>query len=44
VGPAYTRAQFEAFRSATRKNDVAAVMRDLAQRLGDDEVAVISTY
>jgi thiosulfate dehydrogenase len=40
----YTRAQFEAFRNGTRKNDVAAVMRDLSSRLNDDDVAAISNY
>jgi len=40
----YARAQFDAFRDSTRKNDVAAVMRDLSHRLTDDEIAAVSTY
>jgi cytochrome c553 len=40
----YTQAQFQAFHDGTRKNDVAAVMRDLAQRLNADEVAAVAAY
>ena len=41
---AYARAQFEAFRAGTRRNDVAAVMRGLSHRLGDAEIAAVSDY
>jgi cytochrome c553 len=40
----YAKAQFQAFRDGTRKNDAAGVMRALSQRLSDEEIATVSTY
>lgn len=40
----YARAQFAAFRDGTRRNDPEAVMREVARRMSDDEVAAVSSY
>ncbi len=41
---AYTAAQLQAFRSKARNNDIARVMRDIAVRLTDAEVAAVAEY
>jgi cytochrome c553 len=40
----YARAQFQAFRDGTRKNDIAAVMRDISHRITDPEIEAVSAY
>jgi cytochrome c553 len=41
---AYATAQFEAFRGGSRKNDVGAVMRDIARNLPDEDVTAVANY
>jgi cytochrome c553 len=40
----YTRAQLMAFRSGERHNDVAGVMREIASKLSEQEIALLATY
>ncbi|MDO9709070.1 c-type cytochrome [Paracraurococcus lichenis] len=40
----YARAQFQAFHDGTRKNDTAAVMRDLSHRLPQPEMEAVTAY
>jgi cytochrome c553 len=42
--PEYTATQLKAFRSGARSNDLNAMMRDIAARLTDDEIAAVSAY
>ncbi len=42
--PAYTELQLKAFRSGMRNNDDAQVMRSIAARLSDEEIAALSSY
>lgn len=41
---AYTAAQLRAFRIGARGNDKAKVMRTVAERLSDDEIAAVAEY
>nr|VFK16173.1 MAG: Cytochrome c553 [Candidatus Kentron sp. LFY] len=41
---AYTKAQLEAFRSGTRKNDAKSMMRTIASRMTDREIDAVSQY
>jgi len=41
---AYTEAQLKAFRDGERTNDAAQVMRDIAARLNDREIAALASY
>lgn len=41
---AYTEKQLRDFRSGTRVNDEAAVMRTLSKRLTDEEIAALASY
>lgn len=40
----YTRDQFAAWRDGSRRNDPLDVMRDIAARLKDDDIAALSQY
>jgi cytochrome c553 len=40
----YTRAQLMAFRSGERHNDVAGVMREIASKLSEHEIALLAAY
>jgi cytochrome c553 len=40
----YTMAQLQSFRSGTRDNDADAMMRTIASRLSDQEIAALSDY
>ncbi len=40
----YTEAQLVKFRSAERANDPSRMMRDIAERLSDDEIKAVSSY
>ncbi|UAA38810.1 cytochrome c4 [Paraneptunicella aestuarii] len=40
----YTKSQLEAFRSGARSNDLNGMMRDIAKRLTDEDIAVLSQY
>jgi cytochrome c553 len=42
--PAYTDLQLRAFRAGTRQNDDAEVMRSIAARLNDEEIAALASY
>lgn len=42
--PAYTKAQLEKFRAKSRNNDLNAMMQDVAAKLSDDEIRVLSEY
>lgn len=42
--PAYTEMQLKAFRDGTRLNDDAEVMRAIAARLNDAEIAAVASY
>ncbi|MGL5031242.1 MAG: c-type cytochrome [Aeromonas sp.] len=42
--PAYIKAQLIAFRAAARDNDPNAMMRDVAQKLTDQDIDVLSKY
>ncbi|AEY00284.1 cytochrome c4 [Oceanimonas sp. GK1] len=42
--PAYIKAQLEMFRSGERNNDPNGMMRDIATKLSDDDIAVLSQY
>lgn len=41
---AYTLAQMQAFKTGSRTNDKARVMRSVAERLSDDEMAAVAAY
>jgi len=41
---AYVAAQLQAYRTKTRDNDMAHVMRDVAGRLSDDDIAAVAEY
>jgi cytochrome c553 len=40
----YTRDQLAAWKNGSRRNDPLNVMRDIAARLGDDDVAALGEY
>ena len=40
----YAQAQLDAFRQGHRRNDVAAVMREIAGSLSEQEIAAVSAY
>ncbi len=40
----YTKLQLMAFKSETRANDLNAVMRDVATKMSNDEIAAVSNY
>ncbi|EGJ10138.1 MULTISPECIES: c-type cytochrome [Rubrivivax] len=42
--PAYAAAQLKAFKTGSRSNDKAKVMRTVAERLSDDEIAAVVEY
>ncbi|RCU45186.1 MULTISPECIES: c-type cytochrome [Corallincola] len=42
--PDYTKAQLEKFRSGDRANDMNAMMRDVAMKLTDEEIEILSKY
>lgn len=42
--PAYIKSQLEMFRSGERNNDPNGMMRDIATKLTDDDIAVLSQY
>ena len=42
--PAYTELQLKAFRSGMRNNDDAQVMRSIAARFSDEEIAALASY
>ena len=42
--PAYTELQLKSFRSGERNNDDASVMRSIAARLSDTEIAALASY
>lgn len=42
--PAYARGQFEAWRQGGRANDVAGVMREIAGRISDADLAAVSAW
>ena len=41
---AYVKAQLEKFRSGQRANDMNGMMRDIAKRLSDDDIALLSKF
>ncbi|MCU7553630.1 cytochrome c4 [Alteromonas sp. ASW11-19] len=41
---AYTEAQLKAFRSGTRHNDMNGMMRDIASKLTDEDIEILSNY
>ncbi len=41
---AYVAAQLQAYRTKTRDNDLAHVMRDVAGRLTDDDISAVAEY
>ena len=41
---AYTANQLKAYKAGTRNNDEAHVMRDIAKRLTDADIAAVSEY
>jgi cytochrome c553 len=40
----YTASQLNNFKSGKRKNDIGRIMRDIAERLTDDEIKAVSSY
>ncbi len=42
--PAYIAKQLRAYKDGGRSNDAAQVMRNIASRLGDDEIAAVAQY
>ncbi|MBE1300370.1 MAG: c-type cytochrome [Alteromonadaceae bacterium] len=42
--PEYIKAQLEQFRSGTRANDLNGMMRDIAMKLTDEDIDVLSKY
>jgi cytochrome c553 len=41
---AYVKTQLESFRAGTRANDMNGMMRDVAKKLTDDDIAALSKY
>ncbi|WP_026376028.1 c-type cytochrome [Aestuariibacter salexigens] len=41
---AYTKTQLEMFRSGQRNNDLNGMMRDIAKRLTDEDIEILSQY
>ncbi len=41
---AYTAAQLKAFRAGTRHNDMNGMMRDIATKLTDEDIEILSNY
>ncbi|GEA09643.1 c-type cytochrome [Alteromonas sp. KUL49] len=41
---AYTAAQLKAFRAGTRHNDMNGMMRDIAMKLTDEDIEILSNY
>lgn len=41
---AYIKAQLEKFRSGDRANDLNGMMRDIAKRLTDEDIEILSKY
>lgn len=41
---AYIKTQLESFRAGTRANDMNGMMRDVAKKLNDDDIAALSKY
>ncbi|MFI3276413.1 c-type cytochrome [Vibrio sp.] len=42
--PEYIKAQLEKFRASERENDMNAMMRDIAKKLTDDDITILSQY
>lgn len=42
--PAYLKAQLELFRSGERNNDMNGMMHDIAKKLTDEDIAILSKY
>ena len=42
--PDYIKAQLVKFRDGTRENDMNAMMRDIAQKLTDEDIDTLSNY
>ncbi|MCC2616910.1 cytochrome c4 [Aestuariibacter halophilus] len=42
--PTYLKAQLEAFRSGQRANDLNGMMRDIAMKLSDEDIEILSKY
>ena len=42
--PEYIKSQLEKFRSGTRNNDLNGMMRDIAKKLTDEDIEVLSKY
>ncbi|MGO2563333.1 MAG: c-type cytochrome, partial [Pseudoalteromonas nigrifaciens] len=42
--PGYVKAQLEKFRDGTRQNDLNGVMQDIAKKLTDKDIEVLSQY
>jgi len=42
--PEYTESQLKMFRSGNRHNDMNGMMRDIAKKLSDDDIKVLSQY
>lgn len=42
--PAYIKAQLEAFRNGSRANDMNGMMRDVAKKLTDEDIEILSKY
>ena len=40
----YTKTQLEMFRSGQRNNDLNGMMRDIAAKLTDDDISILSSY
>ena len=40
----YTKSQLEQFRSGMRANDMNGMMRDIAKRLTDEDIEILSQY
>ena len=42
--PAYIKAQLESFRNGSRANDMNGMMRDVAKKLTDEDIEILSKY
>mgnify|MGYP006179172509 FL=1 len=42
--PAYIKSQLESFRNGSRANDMNGMMRDIAKKLTDEDIEVLSKY
>ena len=42
--PAYLKAQLELFRSGERNNDMNGMMHDIAKKLTDEDIVILSKY